>query len=72
MMKCLILSFVIKFLFFGAYIVVVVKASQVRPGFFVGCFAFFYLVLHMAEAFELRKTQARQFIEQQGNSRGLL
>jgi hypothetical protein len=58
MLKCLIQSFVIKFVFFGAYIAVVVKTNQVRPGLFVGCFAFFYLALHMAEALELRKTQA--------------
>lgn len=58
-LKCLILTFVIKFLFFGVYIVVLVKANLVRPEFFVGCFAFFYLALHTAEAFELRRTQAR-------------
>ena len=59
MLKCLIQSFVVKFLFFGAYIAVVVKTNQVRPGYFVGCFAFFYLALHMAEALELRRMQAR-------------
>jgi hypothetical protein len=59
MMKCLIQAFVIKFLFFGAYITVLVKTDQVQPGLFVVCFAFFYLALHMAEAFELRRAQAR-------------
>ena len=55
--KCLIQAFVLKFLFFGAYIVILVKAGWIRPGLFVGCFAFFYLALHVAEAFELRGTR---------------
>ena len=63
MLKCLIQSFVIKFLFFAAYITVVLKTNQVRPGVFVGCFVIFYLALHMTEALELRKTQARQIGE---------
>ena len=72
-LKCLMLSFLIKFLFFGAYIIVVVKTTQVRPGFFVCCFAFFYLALHMTEALELRKTQARLWANNDitGNNRGL-
>jgi hypothetical protein len=57
-LKCIIQSFVIKSFCFGAYIVVLVKAGQVRPGPFVVCFAFFYLALHIAEAFELRRAQA--------------
>ena len=57
-LKCIIQSFVVKSFFFGAYIVVLVKTGQVRPGPFVVCFAFFYLALHIVEAFELRRTQA--------------
>ena len=63
MLKCLIQSFVVKFLFFGAYIIVVLKTNQVRPGFFVSCFVFFYLALHMTEALELRKMQTSQIGE---------
>ena len=59
MLACLIRAFVVKSVFFGAYIAVLVKTSQVRPGPFVGCFAFFYIALHMAEAFELRRVQTR-------------
>jgi len=58
MLRCLIQAFMLKFLFFGAYIVVIVKTSQVHPGVFVGCFAFFYIALHIAEALELRRIQA--------------
>ncbi|MDR0310665.1 MAG: hypothetical protein LBJ21_03655 [Acidobacteriota bacterium] len=58
-LKCLIKAFVIKFLLFGVYIAVLVKTTQVRPGLFIGCFAFFYLALHAAEAFELRRVQTR-------------
>ena len=57
MLKCIIQSFVIKSIFFGAYIVGLVKTNQVRPGPFVGCFAFFYLALHVAEAVKLHKAQ---------------
>jgi len=58
-LKYLIQAFVLKFLFFGAYVVVIVKTNQVRPELFVSCFAFFYLALHMAEAFELHRVQAK-------------
>ena len=57
MLRCLIQAFVVKFLFFGAYIIVLVKTDQVRPGFFVCCFAVFYIALHVAETFELRRVQ---------------
>ena len=60
MLKCLIQAFVVKFMFFGVYIVVLAKTNQVRLETFVICFVFFYLALHMAEAFELRRAQARQ------------
>jgi len=46
--------FVVKFLFFGVYIAVLVKMGQVKPELFFVCFAFFYLALHIAEAYELR------------------
>ena len=59
MLKCIIQAFVIKSVFFGAYIIVLVKTDQVSPGSFVSCFAFFYLALHMAEAIKLRETQRR-------------
>jgi uncharacterized membrane protein len=58
-LKHIIQGFVIKFLFFGVYIAVLVKSNQVRPGAFIGFFVFFYLALHMAEAIELRRTQVR-------------
>jgi hypothetical protein len=59
MLQCLIKSFAIKFLFFGLYIAVLIKTGTVRPGPFTGCFVFFYLALHAAEAFELRRAQTR-------------
>jgi len=59
MLKCIIQGFVIKSFFFGAYIVVLVQTNQVRPGLFICLFAFFYLALHMTEALELRRVQAR-------------
>jgi len=59
MLRCLIQAFVLKFLFFGAYIVAIVKTNQIRPGLFVSCFAFFYLALHIAEACRLRMEQTR-------------
>ena len=58
-LKCMIQAFVVKFLFFGVYVAVFVKANLVSPKLFVVCFAFFYFALHMAEAFELRRAQAR-------------
>ena len=60
MLKCIIQAFVVKFLFFGVYITVLVKTNQVSPKSFAVCFAFFYLALHIAEAFELRRAQAGQ------------
>ena len=57
MLKHIIQSFVVKSIFFGVYIVVLVKTNQVRPGLFIGCFAFFYLALHITEAIKLRTTQ---------------
>ena len=57
MLKHIIQSFVVKSIFFGVYIVVLVKTNQVHPGLFIGCFAFFYLVLHITEAVKLRTTQ---------------
>ena len=60
MLKCIIQAFVVKFLFFGVYITVLVKTNQVSPKSFAVCFAFFYLALHIAEAFELRRAQAEQ------------
>ena len=57
MLKCIIQAFVLKFLFFGVYITVLVKTNQVNPKSFAVCFAFFYLALHIAEAFELRRAQ---------------
>ena len=57
MLRCLIQAFVVKFLFFGAYVIVLVKTDQIRPGLFVCCFALFYIALHIAEAFELRRVQ---------------
>jgi hypothetical protein len=59
MLECLIKAFMLKFVFFGVYIVALVKTNQVRPEPFVCCLAFFYLALHTTEAFELRKVQIR-------------
>ena len=60
----LIQAFMVKFIFFGAYVFVFVKTGLVRVMPFVACFAFFYFALHMAEAFELRRAQAKQAGEQ--------
>ncbi|MCL2877830.1 MAG: hypothetical protein FWF13_03515 [Acidobacteria bacterium] len=59
MLGCLIKAFMLKFLFFGVYIVALAKTNQVRPEPFVCCLAFFYLASHITEAFELRKVQIR-------------
>ena len=58
-LKSIIQSFVVKSIFFGVYIAALVKTKQVSPGPFVGCFAFFYLALHIAEAVKLRAVQNR-------------
>ena len=58
-LKCLIRAFALKFLFFGAYIIVLVKTDQVSLKPFVVCFVFFYLALHMAEALKLRRMQTQ-------------
>jgi len=58
-LKSIIQSFVVKSVFFGVYIAALVKTNQVSPGPFVGCFAFFYLALHIAEAVKLRTVQNR-------------
>ena len=56
-LKSIIQSFVVKSIFFGVYIAALVKTNQARPGPFIGCFAFFYLALHIAEAVKLRAMQ---------------
>jgi len=56
-LKCIIQSFVVKSIFFGAYIAALVKTNQVSPKLFVGCFVFFYLALHVVEAVKLRAMQ---------------
>ena len=58
-LKRLTQAFVVKFLFFGVYIVVLVKTGQVRPEPFIGCFALFYVALHMTEALRLRRMQVK-------------
>jgi len=59
-LKRVIQAFVVKFLFFGVYVAVFVKANLVHhPKLFVVCFALFYFALHMAEAVELRRAQAK-------------
>ena len=56
-LKRLIQAFVVKFLFFGAYIVFLLKTSLVRPEVFACCFVLFYLALHMAEAYGLYRAR---------------
>jgi hypothetical protein len=63
MLGCLIKAFMLKFMFFGVYIVALVKTNQVRPEPFVCCLAFFYIALHTTEAFELRRAQIRESAE---------
>ena len=44
-----------KLVFFGAYIALVIAVVGVRPGPFVASFTGFFIVLHLIEAFFLRR-----------------
>jgi hypothetical protein len=51
----MIKAFVAKMVFFGGYVALVVKTGWVRPVPFAVSFIVYFLVLHMIEAFRLRR-----------------
>lgn len=51
----LIAAFVVKMVFFGGYVALVLKAGWVRPGPFAASFTGYFLALHMIEAIRLRR-----------------
>jgi hypothetical protein len=51
----MIKAFVAKMVFFGGYVALAVKSGWVRPVPFVVSFIGYFLVLHMIEAFRLRR-----------------
>ena len=51
----MIKAFIAKMVFFGGYVALVVKAGWVRPVPFAVSFTCYFLVLHMIEAFRLRR-----------------
>jgi len=51
----MIKAFVAKMVFFGGYVALVVKSGWVRPVPFAISFVCYFLVLHMIEAFRLRR-----------------
>ena len=51
----MIKAFLAKMVFFGGYVALIVKAGWVRPVPFVVSFISYFLVLHMIEAFRLRR-----------------
>jgi drug/metabolite transporter (DMT)-like permease len=51
----MIKAFVAKMVFFGGYVALVVKSGWVRPVPFAVSFTGYFLVLHMIEAFRLRR-----------------
>jgi uncharacterized membrane protein len=51
----MIKAFFAKMVFFGLYVALVVKAGWVRPIPFVISFTCYFLVLHMIEAFRLKR-----------------
>jgi hypothetical protein len=51
----MIKAFLAKMVFFGGYVALVVKAGWVRPVPFAVSFVSYFLVLHMIEAFRLRR-----------------
>jgi hypothetical protein len=55
MTQVMIAAFGAKLVFFGFYIAVAIKGLQLRPGLFVASFATSFVVLHLAEAFFLRR-----------------
>ena len=55
MTQVMIAAFGAKLVFFGLYIAVALRALQLRPGLFVASFATSFIVLHLAEAFFLRR-----------------
>jgi hypothetical protein len=48
-------AFVVKMVFFGGYVALVLKAGWVRPGPFAASFTGYFLALHMIEAIRLRR-----------------
>jgi len=51
----MIKAFLAKMVFFGGYVALVVKAGWVQPVPFAVSFTCYFLVLHMIEAFRLRR-----------------
>ena len=51
----MIKAFVAKMIFFGGYVALVVEAGWVRPVPFAISFTSYFVVLHMIEAFRLRR-----------------
>ena len=53
----MIKAFVIKMIFFAAYITVLVRFGSVKPIPFVASFGAYFIALHITEAFGLRRLQ---------------
>lgn len=51
----LIKAFVLKLIFFGGYVAVILKGTGVRPVPFVISFASYFLALHITEAVRLKR-----------------
>jgi len=70
MTRLMIRAFAAKMVFFAAYIAVLLRSGWVRPIPFVVSFMGYFLSLHAAEAFGLRRLQAAGLPASPGNLRG--
>ena len=55
LMGVLITGMAIKAVFFGAYVIVMLRVLAVRPGPFIASFTSYFIALHMMEALFMRR-----------------
>jgi len=55
LMGVLITGMAIKAVFFGAYVVIMLRILALRPGPFIASFASYFIALHMMEALFMRR-----------------